>query len=63
MLSDTGSATGYLEANALAYYTYFSKPGNHTLIFFISDNNQHCTNLYLSILENPGPNNNLIKVF
>ena len=63
MLSDTGSATGYLEANAFAYYTYFSKPGNNTLIFFISDNNLRCMNLYLSILENPGPNNNLLKVF
>jgi len=58
-LSDSGSVIGYLERDSVAYYTYISKPAATTLIFFLSDHNQRCANMYLSLTENPGPKNQM----
>ena len=48
-LSDSGSVTGYLEKDSIAYYNYIAKPDATTLIFFLSDHNQRCANMYLSL--------------
>jgi hypothetical protein len=65
-LTDEGSVTGYLETGSFSYYSYSAKRATEkptTLIFFISDHNQQCANMYLSLIENPGPKNNIANVF
>ena len=47
----------------MAYYNYIAKEGNNTLIFFLSDHNQRCANMYISLLENPGPKNKMTAVY
>jgi hypothetical protein len=49
-LSDSGSVNGYLEAGSMAYYAYRAKAEDKTLIFFLSDHNQKCGNLFLGLV-------------
>lgn len=52
-ITDEGSVTGYLEAGSFAYYSYTAKQSltkPTTMIFFLSDHNQQCANMYLSLI-------------
>ena len=62
-LTDDGSIKGYLDKGSMAYYTYIAKSGSTTLIFFLSDHNQRCANIFLSMTENPGPKNKIASVY
>ena len=62
-LTDDGSVRGYLETDSMAYYNYMAKGGDTTLVFFLSDHNQRCANMFLSLTENPGPKNTISSVF
>ena len=61
-LSDDTAVEGYLEAGSFAYYSYVAREEeNSTILVILSDHNRQCANMYLSLLENPGPSSHIAK--
>jgi hypothetical protein len=61
-LSEDTAVDGYLDAGSFAYYSYLARQeDNSTIIVLLSDHNKQCANMYLSLLENPGPTSHIAK--
>lgn len=61
-LNEDTAVDGYLDAGSFAYYTYNARQQeNSTILILLSDHNQQCANMYLSLLENPGPTSHIAK--
>ena len=57
VLSDNRIVNGYVEKGSVSYYVYDAKAlkNDSSIVFVRSDHNMQCANMYLGLVEFPGP--------